>query len=87
MVVIQQSNLIQQIKEDFYLKEVQLQHKSTECDEFIAGTFIVIMLVFVAEIMEKESDHLIHKFSSQYFIFLNKVTFHMVFSSIKSECH
>ena len=47
------------------------------------------MLVFVAEIMEKESDHLIHKFSSQYFIFLNKVTFHMVFSSIKSviQCH
>ena len=48
---------------------------------------MVIMLVFLAEIMEKESDHLFYKFSSQYFIFLNKVTFHMVFSSIKSECH
>ena len=46
---------------------------------------MVIMLVFLAEIMEKESDHLFHKVSSEYVIFLNKVTFHTLFSSIKKQ--
>ena len=46
---------------------------------------MVTMLVFPAEIMEKESDHLFHKFSSEYVIFLSKVTFHTVFSSIKKQ--
>ena len=43
------------------------------------------MLVFPAKIMEKESDHLFDKFSSQYFIVLKEVTFHTLFSSIKKQ--
>ena len=43
------------------------------------------MLVFPAEIMEKESDHLFDKFSSQYFIVLKEVTFHTLFNSIKKQ--
>ena len=58
---------------------------TTGCDEFIAGTFIVTLLVFLAEIMEKGSYHLFHKFSCRYFIFLCKVIFHRLFNSIKDQ--
>ena len=57
MIVIQQSKFIQQSKEHFYLKEVHCSTSTTGCEEFIAGTFFVILLVFLAEIMEKESYH------------------------------
>ena len=48
-------------------------------------TFNGVVLVFLVEIMEKQSDHLFDKFSSQCFIVLKEVTFHTLFSSIKKQ--
>ena len=48
----------------------------TGCQEFIDGSFIVVLLVFLTEIVEKESYHI--------FIFSCKITFHTLFYSISS---